>query len=93
MLRNDHVHALLVVDHGRLLTVVERAALTFAPAHRSALHLGRLDGRVVGPDVDLHATWQWMGTVRRRRLTIADPAGRLLGLPCLEHSRRGFCTT
>ena len=43
----------------------------------------------MGPDADLHATWEAM---TGRRLAVVDPQGRLLGLLCLKRSRRGFCS-
>ena len=56
MLLNDHVHALLVVDKGRLSAVVEPADLTSAPSDTAAWQSGRLVDRTVGPEVDLETT-------------------------------------
>ena len=92
MLRDDHVHALLVVDDHRLLAVVERTDLAFAAPGTSARDAGRLRGRTVGPDVDIVAAWRWMRAARRRRLAVVDDAGHLLGLLCLKRSGLGFCT-
>jgi len=92
VLRNDHVHALLVVENGRLLTVVELADLTFAEPGTPARDAGRLHGRTVGPNIDLVAAWQWMRAAGRRRLAVVDDAGHLLGLLCLKPSGLGFCT-
>lgn len=89
MLGDDHVHALLVVADGVLLAVVDRADLEDAPPGAPAAERGRLGGRVVGPDADLHATWDAM---TGRRLAVVDARGVLLGLLCLKRSRRGFCS-
>jgi CBS domain-containing protein len=92
MLLNDHVHALLVVENGQLSAIVERADLTCAPGAAPARQSGKLVGRIVGPDVDLDTTWQWMRVDRHRRLAVVDDTGRLLGLLCLKRSGRGFCS-
>lgn len=89
MLGDDHVHALLVVDAGVLLAVVERPDIEGAPPEAPAVGRGVLTGRVVGPDADLRATWDAM---TGRRLAVVDPHGVLLGLLCLKRSRRGFCS-
>jgi CBS domain-containing protein len=92
MLLDDHVHALLVVENGQLLAVVERADLTFAPDDARARYAGRLVGRTVGPHADLASTWQRMRSERQRRLAVVDDADHLLGLLCLKRSGQGFCT-
>ncbi|MFC5138841.1 CBS domain-containing protein [Actinomycetospora rhizophila] len=89
MFDDDHVHALLVVDAGVLLAVVERPDIEGAPPDAPAVERGLLTGRVVGPDADLHATWDAM---TGRRLAVVNPQGVLLGLLCLKRSRRGFCS-
>lgn len=92
MLRNDHVHALLVVDGRELLAVVERADLAFAAPGTSARDAGRLRGRTIGPSVNLVTAWRLQRAARRRRLAVVDDAGDLLGLLCLKRSGLGFCT-
>ncbi|GAA4915925.1 CBS domain-containing protein [Actinomycetospora succinea] len=89
MFADDHVHAVLVVADDVLLAVVERADLEGAPDHAPAGERGRLLGRVVGPDADLHETWHAM---TGRRLAVVDTQGRLLGLLCLKRHGRGFCS-
>jgi hypothetical protein len=91
MLLDDHVHALLVVDRGRLSAVVEPADLTSAPSDTAVGQSGKLVGRIVGPDVDVETTLRWMRAERRRRLAVVDHVGRLLGLLCLKRSGTGFC--
>jgi CBS domain-containing protein len=76
-LADDHVHALLVVDDGLLLAVVEREDL---------------EGRTVAPDADLSTTWAGMAARGRRRLAVVDERGLLVGLLCLKRSGRGFCS-
>jgi CBS domain-containing protein len=91
LLADDHVHAVLVVDAGRLLAVVERPDLVDARPAAPAREYGRLHGRVVAPDEDLAATWRAMAAEPRRRLAVVDTDGTLLGLLCLKRSTRGFC--
>lgn len=92
LLADDHVHALLIVDAGVLLAVVERADLAGAPPGAPVRPYGRRRGRVVGPDAELAATWEAMVAHGRRRLAVVDPDARLLGLLCLKRSGRGFCS-
>ena len=89
--RDDHVHAVLVVDNGRLVAVVERPDLTAAPPDLPARLLGRLRDRVTRPDADLDATRRTM-SARRRRLAVIDDDGMLLGLLCLKRTGLGFCS-
>lgn len=89
---DDHVHALLVVDAGVLLAVVERPDLVDARPDAPARAHGRRDGRVVGPHEDLAATGRDMVLAGRRRLAVADEHRVLLGLLCLKRSGRGFCS-
>lgn len=91
ILADEHVHAVLVVDRGRLLAVVERDDLTAAAGEGLARHRGRLGGRVVGPEADLGAVREAM-TGGRRRLAVVDERVRLLGLLCLKRRGRGFCS-
>lgn len=89
---DDHVHALLVVDAGVLLAVVERADLVDARPEAAARAHGGLDDRVVGPQDDLAATGRAMVLTGRRRLAVTGERGALLGLLCLKRSTRGFCS-
>jgi CBS domain-containing protein len=92
LLRDDHVHAVVVVDGAVLLAVVERADLVDVPSDAPAREYGRLRGRVVGPDEDLAGTWTTMLAEGRRRLAVVDAEGRLLGLLCLKRRGHGFCS-
>ncbi|MDX6740911.1 CBS domain-containing protein [Actinocorallia sp. A-T 12471] len=91
VLRNEHVHAVLVVDGSALLAVVERADLA-APPGSPARRAGRLGDRVTGPDADLETARQAMRAAGRRRLAVVDAGGALLGLLCLKRSGLGFCS-
>lgn len=91
-LRDGHVHALLVVDRGVLLTVVERADLEGRPAAAPVRWLGGLSGRTVAPAADAESVRRAMAAAGRRRLAVVDDRGRLLGLLCLKRSGAGFCT-
>lgn len=88
---DDHVHALLVVDGGRLLAVVQRSDLVGASPGRPAASFGRLEGRVVDPDAELEPLRRRMVACGTRRLAVVDD-DRLLGLLCLKSSGEGFCT-
>jgi CBS domain-containing protein len=89
--RDDHVHAVLVVDNGRLVAVVERSDLSTAAPELPAHLLGRLRGRVSRPDADLDAVRRAM-TACQRRLAVVDDGGTLLGLLCLKRTGAGFCS-
>ncbi|MEI4273056.1 CBS domain-containing protein [Klenkia sp. LSe6-5] len=89
---DDHVHALLVVDGTRLLSVVEREDLSGTaspdvPAHQ----LGRLEGRTVPPGAGLDGIADQLRAEGRRRMAVVED-GRLLGLLCFKRSGRGFCS-
>ncbi|GAB2478434.1 hypothetical protein [Jatrophihabitans fulvus] len=90
---NDHVHAATLVAGGVLVAVVDRddVADPAVPDSAPVRALGRLSGRVVGPDADLAATRVAMLAEGRRRLVVVAPDGRLLGLLCLKRTLRGFC--
>lgn len=91
--RDDHVHVALLVDRGKLLAVVERSDLIDAPSASSpAVTVGRLHGRVTGPDADLAAACERMRALGRRRLAVIDSRGNCLGLLCLKRSGLGFCS-
>jgi CBS domain-containing protein len=91
-LADNHVHALLVVDRGRLLSVVERADLPGIHDGALAGPAGKLDGRTIDGRVDLEAARAAMILQQRRRLAVVDRDGSLLGLLCLKGSHRGFCS-
>ena len=88
---DDHVHAALVVDDDRLVTVIERADLADTLADADPCSIGTLTGRVVAPNAPLAAVHARMRQ-ERRRLAVIDEAGRLLGLLCLKRSGTGFCS-
>lgn len=89
LFRDDHVHAALVVDGERLLTVIEPHEVE-AHGDRPATTMGALRDRTTSPEADLWETWAWMTTVGRRRLAVVED-GRCVGLLCLKRSGRGFC--
>lgn len=91
--QDDHVHVALVVDRGRLVSVVDRDdVLDGLPDDTPAASLGYLEDRLVGPDVDLAATRARMAADGGRRLAVVDDELRLLGLLCLKRSGKGFCS-
>ena len=89
LFRDDHVHAALVVDGERLLTVIEPHEAE-ACEEAAASTLGTLQGRTTSSDADLWETWVRMTESGRRRLAVVDD-GRCVGLLCLKRSGRGFC--
>jgi len=89
---DGHVHALLVVDRGLLLAVVERGDLVDRPADMPVRWLGTLRGRTVSPETELAGVREAMHAAGRRRIAVVDENGHLLGLLCLKRSGRGFCS-
>jgi CBS domain-containing protein len=89
---NDHVHAVLVVAGGELLTVVERPDIRSAHPHAPARLYGRLHDRVTTPGADIDDTRRAMALSCRRRLAVVDDHRTLLGLLCLKRSGLGFCS-
>ncbi|WP_170225150.1 CBS domain-containing protein [Nocardioides albertanoniae] len=87
---DDHVHAALVCDGSRLLSVIERQDLTRAHDDEPATGLGTLAGRTVAPEADLWTTWASMTQEGLRRLAVVED-DRCVGLLCLKRSGRGFC--
>jgi CBS domain-containing protein len=90
--RDDHVHCVLIVEHGRLLAVVERSDVQDAHPAALALLTGKLQGRVIGPEDDLATARHLMTSAQRRRLAVVDDHGVLLGLLCLKRTGLGFCS-
>lgn len=89
---DGHVHALLLVEAGVLVAVVERDDLVGVPDGARARTVGTLAGRVAGPADDLEATRRAMAARGQRRLAVVDEQGVLLGLLCLKRHGRGFCS-
>jgi CBS domain-containing protein len=90
--RNDHVHALLVVEGEVLVSAVERGDLAGAPAGLAVAVVGCLEGRTTPPTYDADDVLRCMAAAGRRRLAVVGDDGELLGLLCLKRSRRGFCS-
>lgn len=87
---DDHVHAALVSEGDRLMTVIERQDLTDVRDDEPVTALGTLAGRTIGSGADLWSTWTWMTSAGVRRLAVVED-GRCVGLLCLKRSGRGFC--
>ncbi|OUZ12461.1 hypothetical protein BHE97_01760 [Aeromicrobium sp. PE09-221] len=88
---DDHVHALLITDGERLVSVIEREDLEKASPGEPASAYGRITGRTVEPATELEPLRRRMVAEGRRRLAVVD-GDRLLGLLCLKSSGTGFCT-
>ena len=90
---SGHVHMVLLVHRGMLITTVERDDIGEEMAdHSAAGGIGQLAGRTIGPDIHAEAALRYMKAAARRRLAVVDEAGRLLGLLCLKRSGTGFCS-
>jgi CBS domain-containing protein len=90
---DDHVHAALIVDAGKLVAVVERRDLSSDPSDEAlASTIGTIDGRVIARSRPLEAVRIRMVEESRRRLAVVDEAGRLVGLLCLKRTGLGFCS-
>lgn len=91
-LAGGKVHAALVVDDDRLLTVLVPSDLLDAHGDDPARSYGRLAGRTVSPEADLEAVRAQMLSEGIRRLAVVDDDLRLIGLLALKRSTRGFCS-
>jgi CBS domain-containing protein len=90
---DDHVHAALLVDAGRLVGVVERDDLRLPVGDdEPARAIASLEGRTIGPDASLADACAAMKRDGRRRLAVTDGASVLVGLLCLKRSGLGFCS-
>jgi CBS domain-containing protein len=90
---DDHVHAALIKDGRRLVSVVERGDLhRDLPDSAPAVSVGRLAGRTIAPDAPLPVVQRRMLAEGRRRLAVVDDRGDLIGLLCLKRSGLGFCS-
>jgi CBS domain-containing protein len=90
---DDHVHAALLVDAGRLVAVVERAELRPEVADgAAAATIATVDGKTVGPDTPVAEALAVMSRSGRRRLAVTGESSQLLGLLCLKASGAGFCS-
>lgn len=91
---DDHVHALLIVDHcQRLHSVITRKDLDHnSIEHALAERFGRLEGRLVAADDDAEQTRLMMMRSGVRRLAVTSSEGFLVGLLCLKRTGLGFCS-
>ncbi len=90
---DDHVHMVLIVDGGRLVTALERDDLdtTFADEGPASL-AGSLRHRTIAAEASLAQALDAMRRSGRRRLAVTTHDGVLLGLLCLKADGLGFCT-
>ncbi len=93
LLADDHVHAVVIVEAGALLAVVDRADVEAEPDDElTAVSIGGLGPRTVRVDTPLAAAWDLLERTGRRRLAVVDVDGVFRGLLCLKRSRTGFCS-
>lgn len=91
-LAGGKVHAALVVDGDRLLTVIVPEDVLDAHGDDLARDHGRIEGRTVSPAADLEAVRNHMVDLGIRRLAVVDDELRLIGLLALKRSSLGFCS-
>jgi CBS domain-containing protein len=91
LLRDDHVHLVLLVDAGVLKGTLLRSDLPAESSPGAALPHARLRGRTVLSTAAAQAAMVEMVAGGQRRRAVVDDEGRLLGLLCLKASGRGFC--
>jgi CBS domain-containing protein len=91
-LAGPHRHLALLTAGGRLVGTVATDDLVGADPGDLALRRAVLAGRTVGPDASAEETRRAMLEESRRRLVVVGPDGELLGLLCLKHHGRDFCT-
>lgn len=90
---DDHVHAVLLVSAGQLLTVIERSDIRPETTDSElAVRLGHLSGRVTAAATPADSALDEMIAADQRRLAVVGPDGLLLGLLCVKRSGRGFCS-
>lgn len=92
LFEDEHVQAAVIVEDGVLLAVVDRGDLESAAADDPARPLGAVGSRMVSAEADLDEARQALLASGRRRLAVAGPDGRFLGLLCLKRGRNGFCS-
>lgn len=93
LFENRHVHMVLLVERGRLISAVERSDLDRPwPAYTTGSTIGTLRGRTIAPDVPLAEARRLLDLSGGRRLAVIGNDGELLGLLCLKSSRAGFCS-
>lgn len=91
-LAGGKVHAALVVDGDRLLTVIVPEDVLHAHGDELARDHGTLTGRTVSPEADLDTVRTAMLEAGIRRLAVVAPDGRLIGLLALKRTAQGFCS-
>ncbi|MGC4111784.1 MAG: CBS domain-containing protein [Nocardioides sp.] len=90
-LADDHVHLVLLTDHGRLLGTLTRADLPPSDDDAAAVAHAVLDGRTIRPDACAEEALRQLVARGGRRLAVVDDLGNLLGLLCLKRRQTGFC--
>jgi CBS domain-containing protein len=92
-LEDDHVHMVLLVEHGHLRgTLVRGDVPASAAADEPAARFAGLSRRTTPPGASAEQARQQLAARGERRLAVVDEAGRLLGLLCLKSRQTGFCS-
>ncbi len=92
VLRNDHVHMVLLTEAGILVGTLVREDVHDAPDAGRALPLAVLSGRTIPPSASAEEARGALVATGARRLAVVDGHGVLLGLLCLKRRRAGFCS-
>jgi CBS domain-containing protein len=89
----DHVHLALLVDPaGRLVGTLTRDDIDGVDGARPAAGHGRLEDRVVPPEMTESEVRERLARLGVRRAAVVDEDGRLVGLVCAKRSGNGYCT-
>ncbi len=92
VLRDDHLHMVLLTDGLRLVGTVTRADLPEPGAEGAALQWSVMEGRTVRSDASAADIETMLASQGRRRVAVVDSDGALLGLVCLKRRGSGFCS-
>ena len=92
-LADDHVHMLLLTEHGRLLgTLVPTDLPDSGASSAAAADYATLEGRTIPSHFPAEDALRLLLTTGQRRRAVIDDSGRLLGLLCLKRRLTGFCS-
>lgn len=92
VLRNDHVHMVVLTEGRRLVGTLTRSDLPPPGTLGPALPWSTLVGRTVSPDTPTSVVCGLLIDQGLRRAAVVTADGSLLGLMCLKHHRTGFCS-
>ena len=93
VLTDDHVHMVLLTQHGHLVGTLLRDDVPAAAADEDlALRWAQLRGRTVTSSTPVEVVRQRLVELGQRRAAVVGDDGQLLGLVCLKRKLSGFCS-